>query len=597
MENEAWQSLAALFLHQAEQRKGQPFLWAKHDGVYRPLTWDRTSAAVQELSRGLRGLGLARGDRVVLVSENRPEWLIADLAVVAAGGITVPAYTTNTPHDHSHVLTNSGAVGAIVSTRALAKRLLPAALDAPECKWLVSIDDLNQDQAKTIDLHGWSEVIERGRGLPDDVAEVVGQAKRDDVACIIYTSGTGGAPKGVMLSHGNILSNCTGANDLLKVFGLGHEIFLSFLPLSHSYEHTAGQYFPISIGAQIYYAEGVEHLLTNLAEVRPTIMTAVPRLYENLHQRIRRGVEKDGGLKKTLFDRAVALGRKRYFDPKSLSLGERLLDLLLERLVRDKARRRFGGRLKGMVSGGAALNPEIGIFLTALGLPILQGYGQTEASPVVAANRPGKAKMHTVGPPLVGVEVRIAADGEILVRGELVMKGYWRDQAATAAAVQDGWLHTGDIGELDADGYLMITDRKKDIIVLSGGDNLSPARVESLLTLEPEIAQAMVYGDRHPHLVGLIVPDQEFMASWASPSGTAASGAELAGDEAFRAAIGAVIDRVNQRLSSLEKVRRFLIAREPFSVENEMLTPTLKIRRHKIKAAYGAALERLYERG
>ncbi|MGF1612172.1 MAG: AMP-dependent synthetase/ligase [Kiloniellales bacterium] len=597
MENEAWQSLAALFLQRAEQRKGQPFLWAKRDGLYQPRTWNETCAAVKELSRGLRSLGLERGERVVLVSENRPEWLIADLAIVAAGAVTVPAYTTNTPADHEHILGDSGAVGAIVSTQALARRLLPAAIKAPACKWLISIDAIDYSQASTIDLHRWDEIIERGRGLPDDVAEVVSRAKRDDLACIIYTSGTGGAPKGVMLSHANILSNCNGAYHLLSEFGLGREVFLSFLPLSHSYEHTAGQYFPISIGAQIYYAEGVEQLLTNLGEARPTIMTAVPRLYEIMHQRILRGVEKQGGLKKTLFERTLELGRKRYFDPKSLTLGERLVDWLLDRLVRNKMRQRFGGRLKGMVSGGAALNPDIGIFFTALGLPVLQGYGQTEASPVVAANRPGKVKMHTVGPPLESVEVRIAEDGEILVRGELVMKGYWRDDEATAAAIQDGWLHTGDIGEFDGGGYLKITDRKKDIIVLSGGDNVSPARIESLLTLEPEIAQAMVFGDRRPHLVALIVPDEEFVLGWARQSGKPADRAALVQDEDFHAAVAAVVDRVNQRLSSLEKLRRFAIAKEAFTIENEMMTPTLKLRRHVIKGAYGDVLERLYQRG
>ena len=487
MDYSAWQSLPAMFLERAETFGDRNFLWARHEGVYRPLTWRQAAQTVKDLSRGLRKLGLKPGERVVLLSENRPEWLISDVAVMAAGAIAVPAYTTNTSADHNHVLTDCGARGAIVSTRELARNLLPAAIEAPDCKWVISIEELDPGQRGPIELYGWAEVLDKGAALSDDVAEVVAQAKRGDTACFIYTSGTGGVPKGVMLSHGAILCNCMGAYHLLEQIGLGDDVFLSFLPLSHSYEHTAGQFFPISIGAQIYYATGIDKLPADLADVRPSIMTAVPRLYESMYQRILRAVEREGGLKKALFERALRLGRKRYFEPCSLSLWERLQDLVLERLVRDKMRARFGGRLKAMVSGGAALNPDIGIFFLALGLRVLQGYGQTEAAPVVSVNPPGKIKMHTVGPPCVGVEVKIANDGEILVRGELVMQGYWRNEEASAAALEDGWLHTGDIGEFDEDGYIRITERKKDIIVLSGGDNVSPARIEGFLTLEAEI--------------------------------------------------------------------------------------------------------------
>jgi long-chain acyl-CoA synthetase len=596
MDYKALTSLTAMFFDQAELQGDRPFLWAKREGTYRSLSWRETAQAVKDLSRGLRDLGLAKGDRVVLVSENRPEWLIADIAIMAAGGITVPAYTTNTQHDHHHILANSEAVGAIVSTRALGKRLLPAALEAPACKWVVGIEDMDLDQKGPVDLHLWADVQARGRALPDDVAGIVAEAKRDDVACFIYTSGTGGTPKGVMLTHGNIICNCMGAHRVLEHIGLGDDVFLCFLPLSHAYEHSAGQFFPISIGAQIYYAESVEKLLNNLAEARPTIMTAVPRLYESMHQRILRGVEKQGGLKKTLFEAAVRLGRQRYEAPGSLTLSERILNALVERLVREKVRGRFGGRLKAMVSGGAALNTDIGTFFLGLGLPILQGYGQTEAAPVISANLPGKEKMHTVGPPLEGVEVKIADDGEILVRGELVMKGYWKNQAATEAVLRDGWLHTGDIGKLDEDNYLEITDRKKDIIVFSGGDNVSPARVEGFLTLESEISQAMAYGDKRPNLVALLVPDDEFRVEWAKEHGKPADLATLSEDPDFRAAMGAAVERVNKKLSNTERVRRFTIAPEAFSVENEMMTPTLKVRRHKILEAYRGRLDALYER-
>ncbi|MCH8809246.1 MAG: long-chain fatty acid--CoA ligase [Proteobacteria bacterium] len=594
MDYSAWQSLPAMFFEQAEKRADRNFLWARREGAYRPLTWGQTARAVKDLSRGLRALGLEPGERVVLLSENRPEWLIADVAVMAAGAITVPAYTTNTSADHNHLLTDSGARGAIVSTRALAGRLLPAAIEAPDCKWLICIEDLDTGQQGPIEIHGWARVLDEGAALPDDVAEIVARAKRSDTACFIYTSGTGGVPKGVMLSHGAILCNCMGAYHLLERIGLGDDVFLSFLPLSHSYEHTAGQFFPISIGAEIYYAAGVEKLLANMAEARPTLMTSVPRLYESMYQRILRGVEKQGGLKARLFHLALELGRKRYAEPASLNPWERLLDRLTDRLVRDKMRARFGGRLKAMVSGGAALNPDIGIFFDALGLCVLQGYGQTEAAPVISANPPGRIKMHTVGPPLRGVEVKIAADGEVLVRGELLMDGYWRNEAATAEALRDGWLHSGDIGELDEDGFLRITDRKKDIIVLSGGDNVSPARVEGFLSIEAEIQQAMVYGDKRPHLVAILVPDEEFLAEFAREHGKGPDLAALADDPDLRAALSEAVERVNQGLSPLERVRRFTVAREPFTVENQMMTPTLKIRRHRVQAAYGEKIEGLY---
>ena len=599
MDYSRWQSLPAMFFDRAEARATRNFLWAKRDGAYHPITWAEAAQAVKDLSRGLRALGLEPGERVVLLSENRPEWLIADVAIMAAGGVTVPAYTTNTVADNNHVLTDSGARGVIVSTRALAKQLLPAALEAPDCRWVISIEDLEPGQGGPgqggpTELHGWAGVVERGAARPDDVAEVVARATRRDTACFIYTSGTGGVPKGVMLSHGAILCNCMGAYHLLEQIGLGGEVFLSFLPLSHAYEHTAGQFFPISIGAEIYYAAGIDKLPANMAEARPTIMTAVPRLYESMYQRILRGVEKQGGLKKTLFELTLRLGRKRYFEPHGLGLWERLQDRVVERLVRDKVRARFGGRLKAMVSGGAALNPDIGIFFVALGLRVLQGYGQTEAAPVVSANPPDKIKMHTVGPPCKGVEVRIADDGEILVRGELVMSGYWRNETASAAALQGGWLHTGDIGEIDEDGYIRITDRKKDIIVLSGGDNVSPARIEGFLTLEAEIHQAMVHGDKRPHLVAILVPDEAFLARFARDRGAPPDLAAWRDDAALRAALSEALERVNEALAPLERVRRFILARAPFTVENRRMTPTLKIRRNAIEAAYGEELDGLY---
>ena len=397
-----------------------------------------------------------------------------------------------------------------------------------------------------------------------------------------------------MLSHGSILANCRGAHDVLAEIGLGDDVFLSFLPLSHAYEHTGGQFFPISVGAQIYYAESIEQLAANMAEVHPTIMTAVPRLYEMMRGRILTTLSRQGGLKAKLFLQAVSIGGKRY-ENKRLAFWEPLADKLLDKLVRRKVAERFGGRLKALVSGGAPLNYEVGLFFTALGVRILQGYGQTEAGPVISVNPVNAIKIESVGKALTGVEVKIAADGEILVRGEGVMQGYWADEEGTARAIKDGWLHTGDIGVVDGEGYITITDRKRDIIVNSGGDNISPQRVEGFLALQAEIAQAMVYGDRRPHLVALIVPDAENARAWAEKHGKRKGLAALIEDGDFRKHVSDAVERVNQHLSPIEKIRRFALIAEPFTVDNEMATPTLKIRRHVITASYEDLLAALYQ--
>ena len=581
-------NLAAMFFEQAARRGERPFLWLKRDGRYRPIGWQEAARQVTHLARGLRALGIERGDRVALVAENRPEWMIADLAIVAARAITVPAYTTHTVEDHRHVLANSGAKAVIVSTAALAHRVMPAADQVSTIASIITLEPPSSGQLSHAEIYPWDEVMAKGEARADDVSAWVGAIAREDIACLIYTSGTGGVPKGVMTTHANILANCYGAYRLLETIGLGDEVFLCFLPLSHSYEHTAGMMFPISLGADIYFAEGAETLAANMQEARPTIMTAVPRLYETMHQRILRAMERQSGARARLFNLALRLGKKRLDDPEGLAIGERVLDLVAELLVRRKVRQRFGGRLKAMVSGGAPLNPEIGRFFLALGVRLLQGYGQTEASPVVSANPPKRIKIETVGPPLAGVEVRIADDGEILVRGAGVMKGYWNDPEATQRALAGAWLHTGDIGATDEDGYITITDRKRDFIKSSGGDMISPARVEGYLTLQPEIGQAMVFGDRRPYLVAVVVPGAELMERFTASRAVGRDG-EL------QRIIGAAVARVNAELSPLERVRRFILAAEPFTTANGQMTPTLKIKRHAIRQAYGEALQALYE--
>jgi long-chain acyl-CoA synthetase len=353
--------------------------------------------------------------------------------------------------------------------------------------------------------------------------------------------------------------------------------------------------FPVGLGAQIYYSEGLEKLASNIEEVRPTIMVVVPRLFEVLRQRILKNVEKQGKLSAYLMRRALEIGARDYAG--KVPLLDKPMDFILDKLLRPKISARFGGRVKAMVSGGAPLNPEVGIFFHSIGLVVLQGYGQTEAAPVISCNRPKAGiRMDTVGPPMKNTEVRIAGDGEILVRGEQVMHGYWRNPSQTARTIVDGWLHTGDVGHIDEGGRIVITDRKKDLIVLDKGDNVAPQRVEGMLTLQPEISQAMVTGDRRPYVVGLIVPDAEWTAEWCKEKGKTNDPTVLREEAAYVKAISAAVDRVNADLSVIEKVRRFILADEPFSVDNQQMTPSIKIRRHVIKEIYGERLDALYRR-
>ena len=598
---DAASNLVSMFLDRAEEHGDRPLLSRKADGRWQAQSWAQCRDAVASLSAALIELGIKPGDRVMLVSENRPEWCLADLAIMAAGAITVPAYTTNTTADHSHILGNSGARAVIVSNVKLAATLLPAVADSDNCRIVIGIDHLKDSQRSTIDVHQWDALLAARAGdLAADCAAVRARAsmQRHDIACIIYTSGTGGAPRGVRQHHGAILRNIAGAiaiieQDFVPGDPVG-ELFLSFLPLSHAYEHTAGQFMPIGMGGQIAYCEGLEKLAANIEEVQPTFMVVVPRLFEVLRMRIAKQIEKQGGVAVSLLNQSLRLARKQARG-ESLNIAERALDALLERTIRKSIRAKFGGRLKGMVAGGAPLNPEVGIFFAAIGIAILQGYGQTEAGPVISCNRPrARLKMHTVGPPLDGVEVRIASDGEILVRGELVMDGYWMNDAESHRVLQDGWLHTGDIGHLDKDGHLVITDRKKDIIINDKGDNVAPQRVEGMLTLQDEIAQAMVYGDKRPYLVGVVVPEAEWALAWARDKGMPADLHKLAREPEFQRAMMAAVDRVNSRLSVIEKIRRVVIADEAFTTENQQMTPSLKIRRHVLKQVYGERLEKLY---
>ncbi len=592
---EHFPNLLTMFFTRVREKGDAPFLWAKHEGEWQSTSWREAAEQVCKLADALEKLGLKKGDRVMLVSENRPEWCIADLGIMAAGCITVPTYTTNTERDHSHILEDSRSRAVILSTQKLAMTVTRAALRASHCKSIIGIEPLRGVQGGDLLFYDWSALL--AAETPDIEARATAcDFARADTACIIYTSGTGGAPRGVMQHHGAILHNCEGCVAVISEdFGWDDEVFLSFLPLSHAYEHSGGQFFPIALGAQIFYSRGLDKLAADIEETRPTLMVVVPRLFEVLRARLLKAVEKQGKLPNFLLRKAIEIGEKDYGG--EATLMDKPVNWLLDILLRPKIRNRFGGRLKALVSGGAPLNPEIGVFFQSIGLTLLQGYGQTEAAPVVSCNRPKTGlKMDTVGPPLKNTEVKIAGDGEILIRGELVMQGYWRNEEETARVLKDGWLHTGDIGHLDEKGRIAITDRKKDLIVNDKGDNVAPQRVEGMLTLEPEISQAMVVGDRRPHLVGLIVPDPEWVGEWTAQHGVANDDVSLRDNADFHKAVSSAVDRVNGSLAAVEKVRRIALADEPFTIDNDQMTPSMKIRRHVIKGIYGERLDALYKR-
>jgi long-chain acyl-CoA synthetase len=564
-----WPNLPAMMLTLARTWPDKPMLRAFRDGAWHGLTWGEFGRMTASCARRLRAAGIGDGDRVVIVSENRPEYPIAETALMAIRAVPVPTYTTNTVADHVHILRDSGARAAIVSSPALAGTIREAGRLAGGLDLLVIMDGPPENAGGSPRLMHWSALVSDPEP-PDDIALQAAAIQAGRLACLIYTSGTGGAPKGVMLPHRSILSNCRGAFELLRPLRLRDEVYLSYLPASHSYEHTVGLFFLPSIGTEIVYCRGVEHLAADILAIRPTILTAVPRVLEVIRARVLTQVARQPAWRQRLFQRALDLGLRSLDNPR-LGIGEHLLDLALDRLVRARVRGRFGGRLRAVMSGGARLEPDVGRFFLALRLKVMQGYGQTEAGPVISANPPNAIRIETVGRPLQGVDLQLAEDGEILVRGDLVMDGYWGLPDATAQVIRSGWLHTGDIGALDDAGYLRITDRKKDMIVLSGGENVSPAKVEGMLMAEPEIMQAVVAGDGRSSLTALAVPADGY-------------------DDM---AVALAVNRVNLRLSITERIRRHAIV-APFTVENGLLTPTHKIRRMLVIRANMHVLTKLH---
>ena len=569
-------SLTELFFYQADKQNPESvFLEWLNPKNKKILTWSETSLNIYKFAKILKE-NINDGDRCLLVSENRPEWLISDLAVMLANGITVPAYTTYTERDYKYLIEDCQPSVIIISNNEMYNKLKNTIKEKIYIKKIITFEKIEGENSdKYLDFN----TIVKSNLLENDKIKNT-NLKRTSPACIIYTSGTGGNPKGVILSHGGILNNLEGACEILKPLIDKRPIFLTWLPLSHSYEHTV-QFAQIAVGAKIFYAEKIEKLLDNISEAKPTIMTAVPRFYQNLYNKINMNMKKQTGLKAKLIKTTILLGRKKLLKQK-MNLLEKFLNFLVNILVRKKVKKQFGGNLKAFVSGGGALDREIGEFLNAIGLPTLQGYGLTETSPVVSCNPIHKIKVETVGPPFRGNQVKIAEDGEILVKGENVMLGYWNKKEDTEKAIKDGWLYTGDIGEIDPnDGYLKITDRKKDIIVSAGGDNISPAKLENQLSNSQAIDQCMVYGDGKNYLVSLIVLNKEFKNNIAS--------------EHLKEKINEIIDNINKNLTLVEKIKKFHVINENFTIENGLLTPTMKVKRSKVIAKYKNILENFYK--
>jgi len=561
-------NLVELFFKQVENQKDKKkVLLSSLKDKNINFTWEKTYQAINILSEEIKK-NVSKGDRCLLVSENRPEWFISDLSIMLSGSITVPAYTTYAERDYEYIINDCSPSVVFVSNDEQFRKLKNIIKNKNFIKKIFSFEKLSD-----IKEDNYINVNDLFSKSTDENNNSKIEITRKDPACIIYTSGTQGNPKGVILSHGGILNNCEGAIEILKpLIKKDQTRFLTWLPLSHSYEHTV-QFVQITVAARVFYAESIEKLIKNMNDCRPEIMTAVPRFYQNLYQKINASFNKATGVKKVLVQKMLNLGLKK-IKKEPLNLIEKIQDGILEKIVRKKIKAQFGGSLKTFVSGGGALDKEVGFFLNAIGLPTLQGYGLTETSPVVSCNPINDIRVETVGPPFKGNEVKIAEDGEILVKGENVMLGYWNNKEETDKVLKNGWLHTGDIGVFE-NNYLKITDRKKDILITPGGDNISPLKIENELINSEIIDQAIVYGDNKPYLVALLVLNDEKKSSTEEE-------------------IKQQIEKANKKLSKIENIKKFFTINEKFSIENGMLTPTLKLKRFKIVQKYKNSFEKLY---
>ena len=561
-----YNNLLELFSFQFNQQDSKNIFLKSLKDPLNIFTWQKTLNCIQKLSHELEKF-IEKNDRCLLISENRPEWLISDLAIMTTKGVTVPAYITYTERDYEYLINDCKPSVIIVSDQSQYDKIDALIKKNNFIKLIITFDDIKSDYKNIININK----IFKKKNYTEKNLNNLG-LERTDLACIIYTSGTQGNPKGVMLSHGGILNNCEGSYNLLKKIISSKPKFLTWLPLSHSYEHTV-QFVQIAVGANIFYAESIDKLIKNMGECSPDIMTAVPRFYQNLYQKINSNFDKARGIKKILINKTLELGKKKLLK-KEISFFNSILQKICDLTVRKKIKVQFGGSLKAFISGGGALDKDVGQFLNAIGLPTLQGYGLTETSPVVSCNPISDIRIETVGPPFLGNKVKIAEDGEILIKGENVMLGYWNNKKETNNVLKNGWLSTGDIGHFE-NGYLRITDRKKDILITPGGDNISPVKIENDLTKINFIEQALVYGDNKPYLIALLVLSNDNKT--------------LKNEIIFKE-----IEKINKNLSKIEKIKKFFVIKDQFTIENGMMTPTLKLKRYKIIQKYKKEFENYY---
>ena len=577
-------TLTKLFFENSLLYQNKTLFGFKKDGEWSHISWNEASNLVQDLSVGLHEIGVRKNDKISIIAENSYKWCVVDLAIISLGAITVPGYTTSNEDEIFYLLSHSEASVVFLNLKLLStiENILPK-LD--KIKHIVCIDEVKSTKLnKTI--NSFDNLIGKGSKSLSKSSfkeDTLHKVKEDDVVSIIYTSGTSSKPKGVMLTHKSIISNILGANELVKELEVKDHKFLSIIPLSHAYEHTAGFFLPILIGAEIFFNENRDQIVNDLLSVKPSLMTAVPRLYEVLHKKINNQLSNQSKITQKLFSKTIELGTKK-FEKHELLFIEKLQDFALDKLVRKKIQKKFGGNLKAFISGGAALNEQVGLFFQSLGINILQGYGQTECSPLISCNPIHNIKINSVGPVIKGIDIKLSKQNEILVKGNSLMKGYWKDKKNTNNTIIDGWLHTGDLGSIDEDGYLYISGRINEMIVNSGGENIAPVPIENLLMSYDEIEQALVSGHNRPFLISVLIPNETLLK------------ANRSNVNKMKTDFQNIINNVNKQLSQNKKIRKFILSDKLFSIENSQLTPTLKMKRRVIEAFYKDEIESLYKK-
>ena len=579
-------TLPSLFFKNTSIYQNKTLFGFKDGKSWKSISWNKSSEFVQNIALGLHEIGVKKNDKITLIAENSYKWCVVDLSIMSLGAITVPGYITSNEEEIFYLLSHSDSSFVFVNSTLLPVilKILPK---LKKIKYVINIDDNSKDDLKqNPQLYNYNQLLEMGNksNLHDKFLETfVNKINQDDVVSLIYTSGTSSNPKAVMLTNKSTISNLLGAYELVKDIDIKEHRFLSIIPLSHAYEHTAGFLLPVYIGAEIYFNDNRDKIVNDLQSVRPTLMIAVPRLYEVLFKKINNQILTQNKLAQKLFFKTIELGTKD-FQSSKLTFFDKITNNLLDLIIRKKIKKKFGGQLQAFISGGAALNNQVGLFFQSLGINILQGYGQTECSPLISCNPMNSIKIDTVGPVIKGLEVKISEQKEILVKGNSVMKGYWKDQKSTNKVIVNGWLHTGDLGELDKDNYIKITGRINEMIVSSGGDNIAPVPIENLLLAYDEIEQVMVYGHNRPFLTAIIVPNENLINDVSK---------NIVKDYSI---FQAIVNKVNKQLSQSKKIRKFLLTDKSFNIENNELTPTLKIKRRIVSANYAEQLDKLYKK-